>query len=64
VSGSVVANNQVGIDVQGSSNLMQLDAVPSALDAGEVVVTTDTTFTGNQTTLSSTAIPLPGLPAQ
>ena len=63
VSGSVVANNQVGIDVQGSSNLMQVGAVPSALAAGEVVVTTDTTFTGNQTTLSSTAIPLPGLPA-
>jgi hypothetical protein len=63
VSGSVVANNQVGMDVQGTSNLMQVDAVPSALDAGEVVVTTDTTFTGNQTTLSSTALPLPGLPA-
>jgi hypothetical protein len=63
ISSSTVANNQVGIDVQGSSSLMQVDAVPSSLTASEVVVTTDTTFVGNQTTLSSTAIPLPGLPA-
>jgi hypothetical protein len=62
VSASTVSNNQVGIDVQGSSNLMQVDSLPSSLDPGEVVVTSDTTFTGNQTTLSSTAIPLPGLP--
>lgn len=62
VSGSTVANNQVGIDVQGSSNLMQVDSVPDPVAPGDVVVTTDTTFVGNQTTLSSTALPLPGLP--
>jgi Right handed beta helix region len=63
VSGSTVANNQVGIDVQGSSSLMQVDSVPSQVGTGEVLVTSDTTFVGNQTTLSSMALPLPGLPA-
>ena len=42
---------------------MQVDSVPDPVAPGDVVVTTDTTFVGNQTTLSSAALPLPGLPA-
>jgi hypothetical protein len=59
VSGGTVSNNVVGIDVQGSSTLMQLATAPATLSAGEVVVLSDTDFTGNQQTLSSMVLPLP-----
>jgi hypothetical protein len=63
VSATLVTNNQVGIDVQGSSTLIQADSVPSPLTTGDVVVTNDTSFIGNQTTVSSTTLPLPGVPS-
>jgi len=63
VSATTVVNNQVGIDVQGSSTLMQVDSAPDSVSAGDVVVTSDTSFIGNQTTVSSTSLPLPGVPS-
>jgi hypothetical protein len=61
VSGGAISNNEVGLDIQGTSTLMQLNAPPSNLNPGEVVVTADTAFTGNAQNLSSKVLPLPAV---
>jgi hypothetical protein len=61
VSGGAISNNEVGLDIQGSSTLMQLRAAPTNLSPGEVVVTADTAFTGNMQNLSSKVLPLPAV---
>ncbi len=61
ISGGSISNNAVGLDVGGASTLMQLAQAPATVTPGVVVVTTDTTFSGNQTNLSSQTLPLPVL---
>jgi hypothetical protein len=62
VQTSTISNNAVGIHVQGSSTLVQLDSPPAKLSAGEVVVTTDSTFLNDQVNSSSNTVPLPSSP--
>jgi len=62
VSGAFITNNAVGIDVEGTSMVSQVDVAPAMLTTGQVVVTSSTVFTGNQSTISSMNLPLPPVP--
>lgn len=59
ITGTVVAENAVGIHVQDGSTLEEVDVVPSAPSGTKVSVTKDTRFEGNATKVGSGVIPLP-----
>ncbi len=62
VAASQLVRNTIGINVTSGSTLSEKAAVPDAVGATEVVVTSDTVFSGNQTRVGTGSVPLPPMP--
>lgn len=58
---SRIAKNEVGLHVQGESQLSEVPGAPASAGPNQVLVTTDTRFEGNQQKLGSGFVPLPNV---
>lgn len=58
---SRIVKNEVGLHVQGDSQLAEVSGAPEAAGPNQVLVTTDTRFEGNQQKLGSGFVPLPNV---
>jgi hypothetical protein len=64
VTGSLVRMNEIGVNAQDGSTLVEGATPPDAVQAGQLFVSTDTTFDANDTRVGNGEVPVPKVLSQ